>query len=171
MVIARRAQPAPGGDVRAERWLHLALAAGGLALWEVGLYAASLPSIYQSSSYWTTSPTYFAVRVGAMMLFLAALYALETLLGAWSGALRFVERFGASSLFVYWVHMEFAYGSLGRPLRRQLSPGQMLVAYVAFCALMYGFVILRDRLAASRRGMDHSRPYDLRYAGAARKNR
>ena len=50
---------------------------------------------------------------------------------------RVVTTLGRSSLFVYWIHVEMAYGGLARPLKRALPLEVSLVATVALCALLY----------------------------------
>jgi uncharacterized membrane protein len=133
-------------DDRSERRLQVAVAAVGTSLIVLGLYAASLPTIYQSSSFWTSSPTYFAIRVGVMMLGLAATYAESV--AAHRSRITFgpLERLGRSSLFVYWIHVELVYGYVAWPIRHRLKLWEAAAAYAIFCALMYGAVLLRDRL-------------------------
>jgi uncharacterized membrane protein len=60
--------------VRAERWLLAMLGVTGAALVAVGFYTAARPSIYASSFFWTSSPTWFAIRLGIMMIALALIY-------------------------------------------------------------------------------------------------
>ena len=69
-------------DERAARWLHAGLGLGGAAITVLGLYAASLPSIYRQSSFWTSSPTYFAIRVGILMLALTTVFAIAEIAAA-----------------------------------------------------------------------------------------
>ena len=57
---------------------------------------------------------------------------------------------GRSSLFVYWIHVEMAYGGIARPLRRELPLELSLVATVALCALLYAIVKWKDRKMAGR---------------------
>ena len=57
---------------------------------------------------------------------------------------------GRSSLFVYWIHVEMAYGGLSRPLKRALPLEWSLVATVALCALLYRIVKWKDRKMAGR---------------------
>src|SRR5690349_11317225 len=53
--------------MRAFMWLGLALAAGG--------YVASLfPSVYASARFWTTSPTFFFMRVGILLVGLSVAF-------------------------------------------------------------------------------------------------
>jgi uncharacterized membrane protein len=67
---------------RAERRLHAILGIVGAALVAIGFYTAGRPSIYPSSSFWTTSPTWFAIRLGILMIALTVVYACEAVFGA-----------------------------------------------------------------------------------------
>jgi uncharacterized membrane protein len=133
-------------DDRSERRLQVAAAAAGTGLIGLGLYLASLPAIYQSSSFWTSSPTYFAVRVGVMMLALAVIYALSAAADRARITLGPLEKLGRSSLFVYWIHVELVYGYATWPIRHRLTLWQAAAAYAIFCTLMYGAVLARDRV-------------------------
>ncbi len=130
-----------------ERRLLAAIAAAGAIAILVGWFTATLPSIYADSSFWTTSPTYFAIRVGAMMLALAGMFGISRVASVRGAAARMLERFGRSSLFVYWIHVELVYGYATWPLRRRLPLWGTATAFVAFTALMFGAVVMRDRLA------------------------
>src|SRR5260221_63719 len=46
----------------------------GAGLVGLGWITALQPTVYRASSFWTTSPSWFAMRVGIMMLALAGLY-------------------------------------------------------------------------------------------------
>jgi hypothetical protein len=119
---------------------------GGVILVAAGFYTASLPTIYRSSSFWTTSPTYFAIRVGAILLSLAAAAALLPLARWVPGPFDVAERFGRRSLFVYWIHVDLVYGYATWGIHRRLPLWGTVVAYALFCALMYGAIALRGRL-------------------------
>jgi hypothetical protein len=58
---------------------------------------------------------------------------------------------GRSSLFVYWIHVELVYGYTTWLIRGRLPLWGTAIAYVVFCALMYGAIVLRDRLAGTWR--------------------
>jgi hypothetical protein len=62
------------------------------------------------------------------------------------GLLSPLEKLGRSSLFVYWIHVELVYGYAAWPIRHRLKLWEAAGAYAIFCALMYGAVILRDRI-------------------------
>jgi hypothetical protein len=146
------------------------LALSGLALAGIGFYTASRPALYPAASFWTSSPTYFAVRTGTMMAALGGLFALETLARVWPAPFRFLERFGRHSLFVYWIHVELVYGYATWLIHRRLPIAGTIVAYVAFCSLMYGALALQARVLAIWRGTQPN-PLHLWYLDGLAKNR
>ena len=97
-------------DERSERRLQACLALAGAALVALGFYTAARPSMYRASSFWTSSPTWFTIRVGIMMISLAVIYAVASLFERAGLAFRPLERFGQHSLFIYWIHVELVYG-------------------------------------------------------------
>jgi hypothetical protein len=129
--------------------IHAGLALAGLALVGFGFYTASLPAIYRQSSFWTSSPTYFVIRVGVIMMIFAALYAVEQIAVRFGVALTALERFGRRSLFVYWIHVELVYGYATWPLHARLPLWGVGLAYLAFTSLIYGAVVAFDRWRAS----------------------
>jgi len=139
-------------DRWSERVLHVALACAGTVLIAVGFSTAARPSIYPAADFWTTSPTWFAIRLGVLMVALAALFGVDRgrpvgrFGEAASPATRVLERFGRASLFIYWIHVELVYGYASWLWRRRLPLRGAVLAYAAFCALMYGAVVLRDCL-------------------------
>lgn len=133
-------------DSRTERRVQWSLAAAGAALAVFGFYSASQPSIYRQSLFWTSSPTYFAIRAGVLLIALAVTYALAQGAARRGTNVVWLERIGRRSLFVYWIHVELVYGYATLPIRHKLRMWEAAIAYVAFCALIYGFVLLRDRL-------------------------
>jgi uncharacterized membrane protein len=152
-------------DERAERRLQIILGASGAALIAFGFYAAGLPSIYRVSSFWTSSPTWFAIRVGVLMLGVAFVFTLHAIghentksrkpgvlfrvfVCSWQKPLTVL---GRSSLFVYWIHVELVYGYTTWLIRGRLPLWGTAIAYVVFCALIYGAIVLRDRLAGTWR--------------------
>jgi len=130
--------------------VHAAVAAAGLTLVWVGFYTASLPTIYRESSFWTSSPTYFAIRVGVMVTALAVLYGLEQLATRYGMTLPALQLFGRRSLFVYWIHVELVYGYAAWPIRGKLSMWGVGLAYVAFSSVMYWAAVAFDRWRAAR---------------------
>jgi uncharacterized membrane protein len=121
-------------------WLGPALALAG--------YAASLlPPIYNQTSFWTSSPTFFLLRLGVLITAIPIAY-------AWTAVARRrspLQELGIASLFVYWVHVEMVYGVLSSPIHRRLPFEQALLAFMVFSVCLYGLVKLKDRFVNARR--------------------
>jgi uncharacterized membrane protein len=141
---------APGGEL--ERRLHCWLGPIGLALTAAGLYAATLPSFYRQSSFWTTSPAFFVIRVGVMIAALSAVYAVARLSERRGTALPMLERLGRSSLFVYWIHVELVYGYASWLWRGRLPLWGTAIAFGLFTLLIDRAVLARDGTVESWRG-------------------
>jgi uncharacterized membrane protein len=128
------------GAVReAERRLHSALFAAGIAGIALAYWASFQPSIYPVANFWTSSPTFFFIRLGIC----TALVPIGWIVCRSPG---FVATIGRSSLFVYWIHVEMVYGVLGRPFRRALPLPGSLVATAALCVVLYGIVVWKKRM-------------------------
>jgi uncharacterized membrane protein len=117
----------------------------GLVLIALGFYTATLPSIYAASSFWTSSPTWFAVRVGVVMLFVSLLAGVEATPLSALPPFTILERLGRASLFVYWIHVELVYGYASWLWRRRLPVWATVGAFAVFSCLMYAVVVARDR--------------------------
>jgi len=128
------------GDERSSTRLHVAFAVVGTALIALGFATAARPTIYASSSFWTSSPTWFAIRVGVMMIAFAGLKACAT-----SAPLA---RLGRHSLFVYFIHVELVYGYASWLWRHRLPLWGTAIAYAAFCYAMYRAIDVRDAVVA-----------------------
>jgi uncharacterized membrane protein len=137
----------------AERATHLQVAlavSGGLMVW-VAHEASFRPALGTPTQYWTTSASFFFLRLGILTLLLPVAYLWEHApfrhkLTSWSP----LAELGRSSLFVYWVHVEMVYGFFSRSIRRDLSLEGALVAYLAFTAFLLGLVRLKDWVVESR---------------------
>ena len=129
-----------------ERRVILALAILG-PLIVLGGYAASfLPPIYAVTNFWTSSPTFFFLRVGVLISLLPIAYAWNRLFPGRSP----LREFGIASLFVYWIHVEMVYGVLSAPIHKQLPFGQSLAAFAAFSVFLFALVKLKDYLVRTR---------------------
>jgi fucose 4-O-acetylase-like acetyltransferase len=136
---------------RTGRVLHACLAAGGMLLIAGGFYTAGLPSIYEQSSFWTSSPTFFAIRVGALLVAFAGLYALEAIAPVRLKAiLAPLQRLGRRSLLVYLIHVELVYGYATWPLHRRLPLWAALLCALGMTVFMYAIVVLVDRYAMKK---------------------
>ncbi|MEI6669235.1 MAG: heparan-alpha-glucosaminide N-acetyltransferase domain-containing protein [Acidobacteriota bacterium] len=137
---------------RLNRWNFVA----GVALVAGGYGAAFLPSPYPpgASNFWTTSPAYFFIKLGIMLMLMSAIYLYVQ--RPWSAAPVNPQtgpmlEFGRASLFVYWIHVELAYGVFSHPLHQRLAIWQSLVAFVVFATALYFATVLKGRVAASWR--------------------
>jgi len=142
--------------VKDERRLQASFGVAGAALVAAGFYAATLPSPYRESSFWTSSPAYFAIRIGVVVLAVAALFFVElvsqqaTKSRKRGGFRRFVfsplQTLGRSSLFIYWIHVELVYGYATWPLHGRLPVWGALAACGVFSGLMYLAAVAQDHV-------------------------
>jgi hypothetical protein len=65
--------------------------------------------LYAVGDYWHTSPNFFLIRVGMLLVILSASYA-WCRWGAGEWNFSPLIQLGQASLLVYWVHLEFVYG-------------------------------------------------------------
>ena len=88
----------------------------------------------------TTAPHFFLVRLGILMV---AVLAARAWVSAWPTARSPIREFGVASLFVYWIHVEMAYGRPVSALARSLTFSQASWGYLGLCALLYALVRLK----------------------------
>jgi uncharacterized membrane protein len=131
-----------------ERRVNLGLAAIGIAVAAGGYAASFLPAIYPVTSFWTSSPTFFVLRLGILILTLPLAYGWNALWRGWSP----IREFGVASLFVYWIHVEMVYGSPSASIHRTLPFPVVAVAFAAFSVFLFGLVKLRDAVWPLLRG-------------------
>jgi uncharacterized membrane protein len=134
-------------DVRSERRVVGWLAATGLAIAALGYVSSLLPPIYTQTSFWTSSPTFFFVRLGILIAAVPLAYACMSRLPGWAT----IVEFGVASLFVYWVHVEMVYGLPSVAIHRRLTFASALVAFVLFSVFLFGLVRLKTRFVSRRR--------------------
>ena len=92
-----------------QKLFMLKLAVLGAALIAVGMVLDALPiQIYPKYNFWYTSPNYFFIRVGALMLMAAGFWYLSTKISHPTSALTVL---GRESLFVYVLHLILLYGT------------------------------------------------------------
>lgn len=140
-----------------EKRLQFGLLVSGLAGIGLGYAASFQPSIYPVANFWTSSPTFFYIRLGicaAMLPIARAIDLFHQAAPRWFGGFvsappgLLTQTLGRSSLFVYWIHVEMVYGVLGRPFRRQLPLEASLAGTVLLCGLLYVIVRWKDRMMA-----------------------
>jgi uncharacterized membrane protein len=158
----------PQADRRANLWLGAAGAALGFIAWR----ASFLPPLDPRSAFWTTSASFFFIRLGVMTAGLGALYIWEQrpVLGAASGRSRKrwspVQTLGRSSLFVYWIHVEMVYGLVSLPLHHAFSLAGAWLALAAFTLFILACVVAKDRLVNWWKGSRLTPDRTFVYAGS-----
>lgn len=134
---------------RGAAW-HVRLAIGGTAAAAIAYAMSFHPTWLPGSRFWTTSPSFFVMRLGGMIATLGLLFLLLRPGGLWSRVTwprRWspMELLGQTSLFIYWVHVELVYGVVSRPLHKRLSFEMAIVAFVLFTGLMLGLAMLKSK--------------------------
>jgi uncharacterized membrane protein len=132
----------------AERRSQVMFAVVGALLALGGLAATHLPPIYAETSFWTSSPTFFFLRVGILVAALPLAFAWNAL---WHGYSP-LQEFGRASLFVYWIHVEMVYGVVSAAIHKQLTFGQALIAFATFSLFLFALVKLVDGAKRGRFG-------------------
>ena len=127
---------------------HLILHAGISLIASTGVWlawrASFLPALFSTASFWHDSPTFFFIRLGVVALTVPAAWLIEQALP--SGLLQPLVTLGRSSLFVYWIHVEMVYGVIAEPIKGQLPLWATLVGTGLMTLLLYGLVLLKNRM-------------------------
>lgn len=117
-------------------------AAGALAI-PLALALDRLPQVYPVYDFWWTSPSYFLVKCGILLLALGAAFAWAP----WARTPSPLRQMGRTSLPLYWAHIEIVYGGLVAPsLRKSLDVAQATVALLALCVAMLVLSVARERV-------------------------
>ncbi len=127
-------------------------AVAGVVLVEGAHWLDAQPlQIYAADDFWHTSPSFFLIRVGMLLVILAASYG-WCRWGAGGWGFSPLIQLGQASLLVYWVHIEFVYGRLSiLPKHSQTIRTASLGLLVIFLAMLL-LAFLRTRLKG--RGAD-----------------
>jgi uncharacterized membrane protein len=129
-----------------DRTANLALGAAGVALALVARWSSFLPPLDPRSAFWTTSASFFFIRLGLMLAALPVAYLWGRRPGAgkrWSP----LQLLGRSSLFVYWIHVEMVYGLVSLPLHGAFSLQGAWIALGVFCLFMLACAAAKERLS------------------------
>ena len=119
---------------------------GGVALVALGIWLDARPvQLYAVYDFWHTSPNFFLVRVGIVMLILFASY-VWCRWGAGEWGFSPLIEIGKSSLLVYWVHIEFVYGGLSILPRRGVGVATATLGLPAIFTAMTLLAVARNRL-------------------------
>lgn len=146
--LAIDAQRAPEAQGRINMWFF----GSGLTLATAAFAASSLPSPFANTYFWTTSPAYFFLRAGIILLVVALAYAWSQRPGGeekWSP----IAQLGSTSLFIYWIHLEMVYGRMSAQLHKALPFNSALLALALFSLFMLACSIAKTRAAGHWRAI------------------
>jgi hypothetical protein len=112
----------------------------------IGILSGILSILFDSSpirlnavyDYWHTSPNFFLLRCGILLVILSLVYAWCRWGFAQKGFSPIIQ-LGKTSLLVYWVHIEFVYGRFSILPKGQCSElkatGGLIIIFVAMVVL------------------------------------
>jgi uncharacterized membrane protein len=119
---------------------------GGIGLIYMARWLDARPhQLYAAYDFWHTSPNFFLIRVGLLLVVLAAAY-LWCSWGAGQWGFSPLIQLGQTSLLVYWVHIEFVYGRLSILPKRAVDIRTASLGLLAIFLSMVLLSVLRTRL-------------------------
>ncbi len=132
-----------------EAGVVLLAGAGGLGLIYMARWLDGRPEhLYPVYDFWHTSPNFFLIRVGLLLIILAAVYA-WCRWGAGQWGFSPLLQLGQTSLLVYWVHLEFVYGRFSVLPKRlvdiETASFGLLIIFLAMLLLSRLRTRLKDR--------------------------
>jgi uncharacterized membrane protein len=117
----------------------------GVGLGAVALWLDARPvQLYAVYDFWHTSPNFFLVRVGILLVILFLCYAWCRWGFATKGFSPILQ-LGRTSLLVYWVHIEFVYGRFSILPKRQMSIPAATLGLLTIFAAMVTLSLIRTR--------------------------
>ena len=100
--------------------------------------------LYPVYDYWHTSPNFFLLRVGTLLIILCACYA-WCRWGAGQWGFSPLIQLGQASLLVYWVHIEFVYGRVSILPKHSVGIRTASFGLLVIFLAMLGLAFLRTR--------------------------
>jgi uncharacterized membrane protein len=125
----------------AKAFFSLGIAGGALIVFSRWLYAQP-HQLYAVDDYWHTSPSFFLIRVGMLLVIMTASYA-WCRWGAAQWGFSPVILLGQASLLVYWVHIEFVYGRVSILPKNRMGIGGATIGLLVISLAMLGLAYLR----------------------------
>jgi uncharacterized membrane protein len=117
----------------------------GLVLIELSRWLDAMPrQLYPVYDYWHTSPEFFLIRVGMLLVILTASYA-WCRWGAGLWGFSPLIQLGQASLLVYWVHIEFVYGRVSILPKRAQSITTASIGLAVIIAAMTALAYIRTQ--------------------------
>jgi fucose 4-O-acetylase-like acetyltransferase len=122
------------------------MGAAGLVLVAASRFLDAQPrQLYPVYDYWHTSPDFFLLRLGMLLVILTASYA-WCRWGAGQWGFSPLIQLGQASLLVYWVHIEFVYGRVSILPKHSVSIRTASLGLLTICLAMLLLAFLRTRL-------------------------
>jgi uncharacterized membrane protein len=129
-----------------EARVFLFVGVAGLALVEGARWLDAWPrQFYAVYDYWHTSPSFFLIRMGMLMVILAGSYA-WCRWGAGQWGFSPLIQLGQASLLVYWVHIELVYGRISILPKHAVGIRTASVGLLVICLAMVGLAYVRTRM-------------------------
>jgi len=121
----------------------LSLGGVGLALIELSRWLDAQPRhVYPVYDYWHTSPEFFLLRLGMLLVILTACYAWCRWGLAQRGFSPLIQ-LGQASLLVYWVHIEFVYGRVSILTKHAQTIDGASLGLLIICLAMLALAYVR----------------------------
>jgi uncharacterized membrane protein len=128
------------------------LGLAGSVLIEFARWLGAQPrQLYSVDDYWHTSPSFFLIRVGMLLVILTASYA-WCRWGAGQWGFSPLMLLGQASLLVYWVHIEFVYGRLSILPKHAMTISGASVGLLAISLAMLLLAYVRTKMKGRRAG-------------------
>jgi uncharacterized membrane protein len=105
---------------------------------------------YATYDFWHTSPNFFLMRVGMLLMILSASYAWCRWGAAHYGFSPLIQ-IGQTSLLVYWVHIELVYGRVSILAKHTKGIGGATAGLIAIFLMMLALSIARTRFKGRAR--------------------
>jgi uncharacterized membrane protein len=145
------------GFILLSPWMHqrearVMLSCGGVGLALVGFARwldAQPRQLYAVYDYWHTSPAFFLIRVGMLMMILSASYA-WCRWGAGQWGFSPLIQLGQASLLVYWVHIELVYGRVSILPKHAESIAMASLGLLVIFLAMVLLAFIRTRMKGRR---------------------
>jgi hypothetical protein len=106
--------------------------------------------LYPVYDFWHTSPAFFLIRIGILLVILLTAYA-WCRWGLGQRGFSPLIQLGQTSLLVYWVHIEFVYGRLSILRKHAMSIRQASIGLASIFLAMLLLSIVRTRLKARKK--------------------
>jgi len=121
--------------------VFISLGVTGVVIIEVSRWLDAQPrQLYSVYDYWHTSPQFFLIRLGMLLVILTGSY-VWCRWGAGQWGFSPLIQLGQASLLVYWVHIEFVYGRFSILAKHAQTIGGaslgLLIITLAMLALAY----------------------------------